>query len=319
MWKKGIRKQKYTYEEVLSLFRKRGCELLSTEYINNNSPLKYRCSCGNEAWTRLRTFNQGKLCRQCRTDRAQRTNRKNHGGNLYFQTEQFKKKRKSTVYHKYGVQSIAQTDLVKSKRRKTCLQKYGATTYFNSDKGKIASRTSIRKRYGVNYISQVPEVREKRKKTLMSKYGTPYLACLSRSASKQSQKLFREIYRFLPQEHQKHTYYADLNHEFNIRFRGNFFKYDFVVTSLKVCLEYNGSRFHPKPEQQENEVGWFLFHPTVSVKEARDYEKTKRTALESRGYQVFYVWDFECKDTKKAVHRLINMILISLWRNVCQT
>src|SRR5579859_7234348 len=82
---------KCTYEEVKSRFTKHGCELLSTEYINSNSILVYRCKCGKISKTTLRGFK--KCCRECGQRHGQETNKKNHGGILYFQTKEYIEKR----------------------------------------------------------------------------------------------------------------------------------------------------------------------------------------------------------------------------------
>ena len=45
-----------TLDEVRECFRIGGCELLSTEYLNNHTPLEYRCSCGNVSTISLGNF-----------------------------------------------------------------------------------------------------------------------------------------------------------------------------------------------------------------------------------------------------------------------
>jgi hypothetical protein len=40
-----IKKQTYTIEDVKKNFKENNCELLSTEYIRNDLPLEYICSC----------------------------------------------------------------------------------------------------------------------------------------------------------------------------------------------------------------------------------------------------------------------------------
>jgi hypothetical protein len=57
--------KRYTYEEVKDIFKDNGCELLSTEYINNHIPLKYKCSCGNYSEIRLYNFLIGERCKLC--------------------------------------------------------------------------------------------------------------------------------------------------------------------------------------------------------------------------------------------------------------
>jgi len=59
--------KKLTQEYVKNIFENKGCLLLS-EYINNSTPLYYKCSCGNATRSVLRKFvNKTGGCRKCRT------------------------------------------------------------------------------------------------------------------------------------------------------------------------------------------------------------------------------------------------------------
>ena len=40
----------YNFEEVKSYIDGRGFELLETEYINNHTPMRVKCTCGNDQW-----------------------------------------------------------------------------------------------------------------------------------------------------------------------------------------------------------------------------------------------------------------------------
>lgn len=64
----------WTYDEVKKYFADNGCELLSTEYINSNSLLEYRCNCGNVARIRFSVFLKGQRCMKCATEK--RANKK---------------------------------------------------------------------------------------------------------------------------------------------------------------------------------------------------------------------------------------------------
>ena len=56
---------KLTFDFVKNKFLESGCELLETNYINNSQPLRYICSCGNEATTRWNDFRSGSRCKNC--------------------------------------------------------------------------------------------------------------------------------------------------------------------------------------------------------------------------------------------------------------
>jgi hypothetical protein len=110
--------------------------------------------------------------------------------------------------------------------------------------------------------------------------------------------------------HNISPYFSSLNNEFVVCYKGNYFKYDYVNSLTKKCIEYNGIRFHPHPNQDPKEVNWCVFHPNLTVKEARLYEKLKYTALEKRGYNILTVWDYETqKDYQSIINKCIKFIL----------
>lgn len=64
--KKKIRKKRcLTFEEVKKIFENQGNKLISTEYINSKTPLKYICDCGEEDKKALNNFKNGQRCKKC--------------------------------------------------------------------------------------------------------------------------------------------------------------------------------------------------------------------------------------------------------------
>jgi hypothetical protein len=55
----------FDYDYVKSFFAEKGCELLSTTYINARTKLKYRCNCGNESEIVFDSFRKGNRCKKC--------------------------------------------------------------------------------------------------------------------------------------------------------------------------------------------------------------------------------------------------------------
>lgn len=62
---KAAMKNKHSYEYVKDLFKIEGCELLSTEYVNNRTKLNYICKCGEPARATLDKFKKGQRCMSC--------------------------------------------------------------------------------------------------------------------------------------------------------------------------------------------------------------------------------------------------------------
>lgn len=62
-------RQRYSYAYVKEYFHANGCRLLSREYRNANTPLAYRCNCGNVSKVTFHHFNHGTRCNKCATAR----------------------------------------------------------------------------------------------------------------------------------------------------------------------------------------------------------------------------------------------------------
>jgi hypothetical protein len=58
-------KVKHTFEYVESFFLENGCKLLETEYINNATPMRYICECGDESKITFAKFRDGGRCKKC--------------------------------------------------------------------------------------------------------------------------------------------------------------------------------------------------------------------------------------------------------------
>lgn len=70
--RKSSERQRTPYSEVVKIFKDRGCELLSEEYKNNRSPLKYICKCGRKTEATLENFKNSRGCRGCSGKRISR-------------------------------------------------------------------------------------------------------------------------------------------------------------------------------------------------------------------------------------------------------
>jgi len=299
-----MRKQKYTIEEAKKLFAQEGCLLLEKKYINNNTPMKYICSCGEESSIRMRVFQNGNRCRKCGVKRAMETAIKNNGGVFHFKSSKFIEGRKKMYADNPSIEK-KRMESIKNYNRK----KYGTDYFVQTSEGKTKIRESMKEKYGVEFPHQLESAREKFKETLMGKYGVPNLAYLSRPSSKQSQILFWEIYNRLPIDIKQKCHFAELNSEFVVCYEKKYYKYDFVNTRLMKAIEFNGLNFHPH-ERPDADVGWCAFHPYLTAKQARENEKHKYDGLYSRKYEILTVWDFEYrKDFGGLVKRCFDFLM----------
>ena len=65
--------KKLTYEEVKAVFEANGNELISTEYINSDTPLEYICDCGRPDKKRFTKYKQGSRCKKCAEEKRKLT------------------------------------------------------------------------------------------------------------------------------------------------------------------------------------------------------------------------------------------------------
>ncbi len=66
-YEKIAEKQRLKFKDVKQYFEDHDCELLETEYVNNSTPMKYRCDCGNPIVCKITfsSFSQGRRCKEC--------------------------------------------------------------------------------------------------------------------------------------------------------------------------------------------------------------------------------------------------------------
>lgn len=60
--KEASLRYKMTIEQVRNIFKEQNCELISKEYIDWNTPLEYKCSCGNISKSNVGSIKKGIKC-----------------------------------------------------------------------------------------------------------------------------------------------------------------------------------------------------------------------------------------------------------------
>lgn len=90
-------KLRHSIECVRKVFADNGCELLSDEYINGKSKLKYRCRCGNISYMSMSKARKGHHCATCRSKKISEKLTRKHVNPLDSENE-FVKTRKYKQY-----------------------------------------------------------------------------------------------------------------------------------------------------------------------------------------------------------------------------
>lgn len=184
------RRFKYTYKEVKETFEKSGCQLLSTEYINQLQELEYICECKNVAKIMFKQFIKGYRCTNCAIQKRKETNLKRYGNEVSMNSEELKElwvhkvknrskeeresinnKRKETNLEKYGKEHTLQVPELRELGKQTMMEKYGGTHVLKSKELSARIKQTNLERYGVEYPGQNPEIKEKIKATNLERYG----------------------------------------------------------------------------------------------------------------------------------------------------
>lgn len=68
----------FDYEYVKKYFKKQDCKLISDNYKNTKTKLKYICKCGNEDKITFESFKQGARCPECAKEKIRNKNRNSY-------------------------------------------------------------------------------------------------------------------------------------------------------------------------------------------------------------------------------------------------
>ena len=136
-----------------------------------------------------------------------------------------------------------------------------------------------------------------------------YIQNTSSFFSKTSQKLFWSIYNNLPPYIQEKTYFAELNKEFSIYDKKNktYRKYDFVITNLHFCIEYNGDHYHANPKMYK--INDIVYKKKGNPMRVWTEDKHKLDLLKERDINVILVWDSDFQENpENTIKKCIDII-----------
>jgi hypothetical protein len=70
----AIQRSKLTYKELVEVFKREGCTLLTKGHCTTSTKVSFTCSCGGEGETRLHLFLSGSRCRKCNASKISGAN-----------------------------------------------------------------------------------------------------------------------------------------------------------------------------------------------------------------------------------------------------
>lgn len=199
------------YEDVVKKFSEKGFELLEKDYINNKTPMLYKCRCGEiskialvnlyknisgcmictrkskSAWKKIiDTFEHEKCTLITAEDKYLGNNSKlkyicSCGNEGFTSWKTFSKgsrckvckfeKRAQTCLEKYGVENVFQSPEIKEQIRNYYLEKFGVRHNMQIEECKRKAKETCLKNFGVECVLTTPEVRQSAIQTHIEKYG----------------------------------------------------------------------------------------------------------------------------------------------------
>lgn len=124
--------------------------------------------------------------------------------------------------------------------------------------------------------------------------------------SKVSQEMFDSIISIIGNNN--HTYYGKLNKEFFLYDKelDRCYFYDYVDTIRKRIIEFNGTCFHARSEDDQ------LFNnpfSNITAKESYQKDFDKKRRAEQEGYSILYIWENEYYlDKNKEIEKCISFL-----------
>jgi very-short-patch-repair endonuclease len=126
----------------------------------------------------------------------------------------------------------------------------------------------------------------------------------SRNGSKPAKELFSHVMQAIPDLKDVDVYFlGNTDYEFGkyCDITNRYYFYDFVIPSLKFCVEYNGDVYHANPKKyQSDDVPRFRGN-TRAASEIWEYDADKLQNIKNHGFIVKVVWDSEYQSNKQSV------------------
>ena len=234
---------------------------------------------------------------------------------------------RKTCLEKYGYANHLSCPEIIKKREQTCLQKYGVTNVFANNDIKRKIQKTCLERFGTKHASSSEIVRKRVEQTCLQKYGaTSSLgnrnvikkcqesrfknSSPTGPTSKLAEECFLEIYNKLPEKIKADCRFLPLTKEFGKYGNNHYNYYDFVIPSLKFCIEFNGNYWHANPELYEANHIFSYWDNKMTAQEVWNKDKLKYDILINEGFNVNIIWEKNYRDNKeKIINEYVNKII----------
>ena len=128
-------------------------------------------------------------------------------------------------------------------------------------------------------------------------------------SSSASIKFFDKLIKLLNENNYKFDkiYYKDNEYLIWDDNTSRVYFYDFVIPDIKYACEYNGIKFHPKPNFSDYEkLQWKSLYTNKNYEECLKFDNYKNNLIQNNGFYLDIVWEDE--DIDMAIKRIFNNI-----------
>lgn len=222
--------------------------------------------------------------------------------------EHYKKIHKKTIEEKYGVENVSQLQEVKEKKQKTLEDKYGVKNSYQLPH----IRKKAKKTLQSHSLDKTKEIGNKIKEFFLKKYGVENVAQLpeiksknSFSAKKRLEKLTKEqLFELTKKARNNIKNISKTEQKIQSILNSHLIEYssnkpieryicDIVFPNKKI-LEIQGDFWHCSPiKYKADDIVNFPGGIKVTASDIWKKDLKKKRRLETIGYKVFYLWEYQ--------------------------
>jgi hypothetical protein len=151
-------------------FEKKGMVLIADKYIDQYTPMKIICSCGDHAMLSWKQFIRGVKCDKCVYEKRCTTNENAYGHAEYFKTEDFEAKRKATLLKNTGFDHNMKDKKCVEKSRETNKKNHNGVHNLTLASMRQLAKDGFFRVYGAGH-GLVESIREKMRATCRKNWG----------------------------------------------------------------------------------------------------------------------------------------------------
>lgn len=192
----------------------------------------------------------------------------------------------------------------KNKRVATNVKLYGLPHNFcGGHPSRKKWETRLLTEEGIINVFQRPEVKEKIKRTILEKYDVEYPSLITTNRGKNVySSIHREVVLFL----QTLGIGVEIEKKLS-RSDGFYYAYDISISNTNKLIEVYGDYWHGNPLlHKETDLILKGSSKEVLVRDKWDADRTKEQHARTRGYDLLIVWEYDWKNNREDVERIIS-------------